>query len=418
MEVSLKGREAIRWYIEAIEKAEWPQKARDLTTEISEGLAAGEIARETYLVWREEIDARLDRHRIAGERDHDRFEGQSADFEPVNSVISAVVANLPQPPDPVAPLPPERPRRNAARFQREIRADAHFRLKQAKMAKCPAEVWGWYAQAHQSALSIALLDIYEHGECVRPIKLIAQSAGISDRSVQAMLRWATERGDLKVEERICPETRRTIPSRITTESAEILDYQGWVRRREQTQPLEEPSSSSLNDGPLRGERSCTVPQESVAVQPPAAPPKAVEVEPHHEAEPIEVAVQEAPEPAQELALEVVEHSLPVEEFEDHPEPPPRLTYRPSWQPAWSAEEYERRFPKPALLPVEHHTPITDKLEAARKLVEGHARGTPPVEDTRAHKIEQPDVNVPLDDHWSRLAMKYGIPPKPNTEGST
>jgi hypothetical protein len=400
VEVSLKGREAIRQYIAAIPKAEWPERARDLTTEISERLAAREIDRDTYLVWREVIDARLDRHRIAGERDHDRFEGQSADFEPVNSVISAVVANLPQTPDRVALLPPERPRRNAARSQREIRADAHFRLKQAKLAKCPADVWGWYAQAHQSALSIALLDIYEHGECVRPIKLIAQCAGISDRSVQAMLRWATERGDLKVEERICPETRRTIPSRITTESSEILDYQGWVRRREQTQPLAEPSSSSLIDGPLRGEGSITHSNESVAVERPAAPPEAVEEQPH-EAQTIEIAVLEAPEPVQKLEPDPVDDPLPDEEFEA----PPLITYRPSWQPKWSAEEYAARHPKPAPVQVEHHEPINDRLDAALALVQGHARGSPPVENERAHRIEQPDVHVPMNDRWAQIAAE-------------
>lgn len=417
MEVSLDGREAIRRYIKAIPEAEWPARARDLTKGSSEALDAGKIDGDIYLVWRDEIDARLERHATAAVRDHDRFEGKSADFKHVNSAILAVVANLPKPVETVAPLEPDRPRRKPARPKREVRADAHFRQKQAKLAKCPADVWGWYAHAHQSALSIALLDIYDHGECVRPIKLIAQCAGISDRSVQAMLRWATERGDLKVETRICPETRRTVPSRITTESAEILDYQRWVRRREQTHPPEEPSSYVI-DGPLGGEKSFALPLESAAVEPPAAPPKAVEDEPHHENETIETAVLEPPEPAQELALKVVEHPLPVEEFEDHPESPPRLTYRPSWQPAWSAKEYERRFPKPAPVPIEHHTPITDKLMAIRELVESHVRGTPPVEDTRAHKIEQPGVTVPLDDFWSRLAVKYGIPPRPKPEGST
>lgn len=426
MDLSLRSREEIRLYIEAISKAEWPAKLLALSRGFGEARRDGHIDDATYEIWGDEIDARRQRHAVSAVEDHDRFEGRGTHFQSVNSAISDLVGSIKKPPEPkaklIAPLAPLRPRRGRWTVPVEDRpARRKERMRQAKLAKCPAEVLYEYKLAQASAFSIVLYDIYQHGECTRSVAHIAGSAGTSERTVQSMLRQAHDRRDLMVEYRTCPDTRRTIPSRVTTLSAEILDYQKGLREPEPTIPLENRSfynsDRNENRGPHRGAKLITLfpTPEPEAEQ--EASPDAAEDQPDYEPEAVEVAVLEAPDPPQDMIDPVPDLEPEVEEFEVHepgpetieepllPEPKPLLTHRPSWQPKMTMEEWERLHPKPPQGVDEVHNPIDDKLAASLALVRGHAVGTPALDDKRAHKIEKPDVHVPMNDRWAKIAAE-------------
>lgn len=417
MEVSLKGREAIRRYIGAIPNEQWVARARLLMIESAQAFTAGKIDEATYEIWAEEVEARLERHAEKAVA-HGRFEGQATSTVAVGVAGAAQVNSLPEPerdPEPLTALPPNRRRRGLSQVPVEVRRVRRLYLKgQAKLAKCPYEVWQQYDLAKTSALSIVLLDIYERGECTRSIKQIAGAAGTSRRTVQVMLSDGHGRRDLLVERRTCPETGRDLSNRITTQSAEILAYQDKLRRNAQPNPLGKPSffdPEGIEYGsPLEGAKFSTLPLESNASEPLACPPEVVEEERPPKAVTIEIAVLEAPElpekviPAsiQNFDLETVEDALSPGE----PKTPVPFHYRPSWQPKMTAEEYAARYPKQRPEERQHHERIDDKLAASLALVQGHAaHRTASVEMRQAHRIKQPDGHAPLDDKWARLAAE-------------
>ena len=316
MNVWLKNRDAIRLYVEAIPNDQWVARARLLTTESAQAWSAGEIDDETYIAYGEEVAARLERHADKAVA-HGRFEGQATSTLAVGAIVAARVNSIqvPEPevePESLLALLPDRRRRGPSKVPAEVRRVRRLYLKgQAKMAKCPYAVWQHYDLAEASALSIVLLDIYERGECVRTIKQIAGAAGTSPRTVQAMYARAYDRRDLIVERRSCPDTRRSIASRATTLSAEILDYQEKLRGREPTIPLENHSFYELEEveyeGPLEGANSIT----HTAEIEPAAPQAAAELEPDHEGNVIVAAVLEAREPAPEPVENSSPQQLPI-----------------------------------------------------------------------------------------------------------
>lgn len=426
MDLSLRSREEIRRYIKAIPKAEWPAQLLVLSRGFGEARRDGHIDEATYQILGDEIDARRQRHTVSAVEDHDRFEGRGTHFESVNSAISDLVGSIKKPPEPkakpIAPLAPSRPRRGRWTVPVEDRsARRKERMRQAKLAKCPAEVLYEYKLAQASAFSIVLYDIYQHGECTRSVAHIAGSAGTSERTVQSMLRQAHDRRDLMVEYRTCPDTRRTIPSRVTTLSAEILDYQKGLREPEPTTPLENRSfynsDRNENRGPHRGAKLITLFPTAEPEAEQEVPPEAAEDQPDFEPEAAEVAVLDVPEPSQDVIDLIPDREAEIEEFEDQepepetvdeplpPEPKPLLAHRPSWQPKMSMEEWERLHPKPPRGVDEVRESIDDKLAASLALVRGHTARTQVLDEQPGHKIEQPDAHGPMNDRWAKIAAE-------------
>lgn len=235
-----------------------------------------------------------------------------------------------------------------------------------------------------------------------------------------MLRYASARRELNIERRICPETRRSISNRITTDCPKILAYQLKLNGSKFANPLE--NHLNLNsegieyESPLRGVKSYTHSSDEGPVEASTAALEVVHPEPDQESNSVETAVLEAPEPI----LEVID-SDPIAEFIVEPDPEPETDeeplppvedlgtptpfhYRPSWQPKMTMEEWAARHPKPPPQEVEHHVPIDDKLAAIEAWVrEGAAGHMAPIQDKHAHRIERPDVHVALDDRWARMA---------------